>query len=61
LGTCGVYPRGFLFAERAARLGLSGAMITEYPAEHRRYDQPEYEPFCPELDLGELRWPRAPV
>jgi hypothetical protein len=20
-------------------------MITEYPAEHRRYDQPEYEPF----------------
>ncbi|MGH7399639.1 MAG: amidohydrolase family protein, partial [Candidatus Rokuibacteriota bacterium] len=31
--------------ERAARLGLSGAMITEYPLEHRRYDQPEYEPF----------------
>jgi predicted TIM-barrel fold metal-dependent hydrolase len=31
--------------ERAARLGLSGAMITEYPAEDRRYDQPEYEPF----------------
>ena len=30
--------------ERAARLGLSGA-ITEYPAEDRRYDQPEYEPF----------------
>jgi predicted TIM-barrel fold metal-dependent hydrolase len=27
--------------ERAARLGLSGAMITEYPLEHRRYDQPE--------------------
>ena len=26
--------------ERAARLGLSGAMITEYPLEHRRYDQP---------------------
>jgi len=20
-------------------------MITEYPLEHRRYDQPEYEPF----------------
>ena len=33
--------------ERAARLGLSGAMITEYPAEDRRYDQPEYEPFWP--------------
>src|SRR5882724_9997697 len=31
--------------ERAAHLGLSGAMITEYPAEDRRYDQPEYEPF----------------
>src|ERR1700686_5020681 len=31
--------------ERAPRLGLSGAMITEYPAEDRRYDQPEYEPF----------------
>src|SRR5207245_4516446 len=31
--------------ERAARLGLSGAMITEYPAEDRRYDQPEVEPF----------------
>ncbi|MFO1162961.1 MAG: amidohydrolase family protein [Reyranellaceae bacterium] len=31
--------------ERAARLGLAGAMITEYPFEHRRYDQPEYEPF----------------
>ena len=31
--------------ERAARLGLVGAMIAEYPFEHRRYDQPEYEPF----------------
>src|SRR3989441_4191686 len=31
--------------ERAARMGLAGAMITEYPLEHRRYDQPEYEPF----------------
>src|SRR5437763_10547748 len=31
--------------ERAARQGLAGAMITEYPLEHRRYDQPEYEPF----------------
>jgi hypothetical protein len=31
--------------ERAARLGLSGAMITEYPREHRRYDQSGYEPF----------------
>ncbi len=31
--------------ERAARMGLAGAMITEYPLEDRRYDQPEYEPF----------------
>ncbi|HEX5318670.1 MAG TPA: amidohydrolase family protein [Stellaceae bacterium] len=31
--------------ERTARLGLCGAMIAEYPAEDRRYDQPEYEPF----------------
>jgi predicted TIM-barrel fold metal-dependent hydrolase len=30
---------------RAARLGLAGAMIAEYPAEDRRYDQAEYEPF----------------
>ncbi len=31
--------------ERAAGLGLAGAMITEYPLEHRRYDQAEYESF----------------
>src|SRR5262249_9384653 len=31
--------------ERAARRGRAGAMITEYPLEDRRYDQPEYEPF----------------
>jgi predicted TIM-barrel fold metal-dependent hydrolase len=31
--------------ERAARLGLAGAMITEYPLEDHRYDQPEYEDF----------------
>ena len=31
--------------ERSARLGLVGAMITEYPAEERRYDGAEYEPF----------------
>jgi predicted TIM-barrel fold metal-dependent hydrolase len=36
---------GIAELERAARLGLSGAMITEYPLEDRRYDQPEYEPF----------------
>src|SRR5207247_3883125 len=38
-------PDGLRELERAARLGLAGAMITEYPLEHRRYDQPEYEPF----------------
>ena len=31
--------------ERTKRLGLAGGMITEYPLEDRRYDQPEYEPF----------------
>jgi hypothetical protein len=31
--------------ERAAGLDLAGAMITEYPLEHRRYDGSEYEPF----------------
>jgi len=31
--------------ERAARLGLAGAMISELPADERRYDGPEYEPF----------------
>ena len=30
---------------RAARLGFCGAMITEFPLEHRRYDNPEYEAF----------------
>src|SRR6266404_592153 len=38
-------PDGIKELERAARLGLSGAMITEYPLEDRRYDQSEYEPF----------------
>jgi predicted TIM-barrel fold metal-dependent hydrolase len=31
--------------ERTARMGFAGAMITEYPIEERRYDQPEYESF----------------
>jgi predicted TIM-barrel fold metal-dependent hydrolase len=31
--------------ERAASMAFAGAMITEYPAEDRRYDLPEYEPF----------------
>ena len=38
-------PDGIKEPERAARLGLSGAMIAEYPHEERRYDQPEYERF----------------
>jgi predicted TIM-barrel fold metal-dependent hydrolase len=40
--------------ERAAGLGLGGAMITEYPLEHRRYDQPEYEPFWAAAEALEL-------
>ena len=36
---------GMTDLEHAARLGLSGAMITAYPLEHRRYDGSEYEPF----------------
>jgi predicted TIM-barrel fold metal-dependent hydrolase len=31
--------------ERAAKLGLCGAMISEYPPEARRYMEPEYEAF----------------
>lgn len=31
--------------ERSARMGLVGAMISEYPWEARRYDGAEYEPF----------------
>lgn len=31
--------------ERTAKMGLVGAMITEYPAEERRYDIDDYEPF----------------
>jgi predicted TIM-barrel fold metal-dependent hydrolase len=31
--------------ERAAKLGLVGAMISEYPSAARRYDRAEYEPF----------------
>ena len=38
-------PEGVQELERAARRGFAGAMITEYPLEHRRYDQPEYEQF----------------
>jgi predicted TIM-barrel fold metal-dependent hydrolase len=39
--------------ERAARRGFAGAMISEYPLEHRRYDQPEYEAFwAAAQDLG---------
>ena len=30
---------------RTAKMGMAGAMISEYPPEDRRYDLPEYEPF----------------
>jgi predicted TIM-barrel fold metal-dependent hydrolase len=38
-------PDGIKELDCAARLGLAGAMVTEYPLEHRRYDGSEYEPF----------------
>ena len=31
--------------ERSAKMGLVGAMISEYPPEDHRYELPEYEPF----------------
>jgi predicted TIM-barrel fold metal-dependent hydrolase len=40
--------------ERAARRGFAGAMITEYPLETRRYDQPEYEPFWAAAEALEM-------
>jgi predicted TIM-barrel fold metal-dependent hydrolase len=36
---------GIAELERAATLGLAGAMISELPIDERRYDQPEYERF----------------
>ena len=36
---------GVMELQRAAKMGLAGAMITEYPNEDRRYDSPEYEPL----------------
>ena len=39
--------------ERAARLGLAGAMISVYPLANRQYDRPEYDPFwAAAQDLG---------
>jgi predicted TIM-barrel fold metal-dependent hydrolase len=44
---------GIAELERTARLGFAGAMITEYPLEHQRYDGPAYEPFWTAAeDLG---------
>jgi len=40
--------------ERAARLGLAGAMITELPLDERRYDQPEYERFWATAEALEM-------
>jgi hypothetical protein len=37
--------------ERAARLGLSGAMITEYPLERRRYAMKAFHPALLMCDL----------
>jgi predicted TIM-barrel fold metal-dependent hydrolase len=39
--------------ERTAKMGFAGAMITEYPAEDKRYDHPAYEPlWAAAQDLG---------
>ena len=38
-------PSGIREMERAAKKGLCGAMIAEYPFEARRYLEPEYETF----------------
>lgn len=41
--------------QRAADMGMAGTMITEYPAEDRRFHNPEYEPFWAAAD--DLRMP----
>ena len=38
-------PDGIKELERAARMGLAGAMISVFPNPDRLYDQPVYEPF----------------
>ncbi|MFQ5933881.1 MAG: amidohydrolase family protein [Dehalococcoidia bacterium] len=39
--------------ERCASLGLAGAMISTYPSEEKRYDDPAYDPFWAIVqDLG---------
>ena len=52
---------GITELERAARLGLAGAMITEYPLEHRRYDQSEYEPFWAAAEALDLPLGSGPL
>src|SRR5438067_10218150 len=45
-GTSKTCTAGGMTPSNTSRIWRSmGAMITEYPHEHRRYDQPEYEPF----------------
>jgi predicted TIM-barrel fold metal-dependent hydrolase len=39
---------------RCAKLGLSGAMISEFPGENKRYDQSKYEPFWAEAEGLEI-------
>jgi hypothetical protein len=45
--------------ETAARLGLAGAMITELPLEHQRYDQPSTSGPPPRRSLCPAATPRA--
>ena len=46
-------PEGIKELERAAKMGLAGAMISVYPLAGRQYDQPEYSDFwAAAQDLG---------
>ena len=46
-------PEGIKELERAAKMGLAGAMISVYPLAGQQYDQPEYSDF-----LGRSPGPR---
>lgn len=41
---------GITELHRCAKLGLSGAMISEFPGNRRRYDRSEYNPFWAEAE-----------
>ena len=45
---------GITELHRCAKLGLSGAMISEFPGESRRYDRSEYDPFWAEAEAIQM-------